>query len=175
MVLVGNAQQGIDIDSGFLTQSDILANELSSDENFISVDQIGNNNQVEIIQRRRLAENNLTRIKQQGSDNFAQVLQFGGNNQVILLQKGSENEFQLDLSGTSNDIAVVQNGNRNEIRQTLTNARTVSVDFVQNGDGNLIEHQADGLISKDFKVLQSGNNMRVRIDQSSVALPPVRQ
>jgi len=173
--LVVNAQQANVSDPDLLAETDLLGEFIGIGENSVIIDQIGSNNEVEVIQRQRYQQNNQTRILQQGNDNLAEILQAGGNNQVILLQNGNENEFRLDLSGTNNDIAVIQRGDQNEIRQRLSNARDLNLEYVQRGDGNLIEHQADGLVSKNIKVLQSGNNMEVIINQSSIALPPARQ
>ncbi|MFK8058097.1 MAG: hypothetical protein AB8F78_18360 [Saprospiraceae bacterium] len=170
-VLVSNAQQASSIDIDLLSQGDILDYNPAAGEDLVTIDQLGNNNDVQVVQRQQSQLTNQTRIQQRGNHNLAEVLQSGGNNQVILLQKGSENTYRLDLSGTTNDIAIIQNGNQNEIRQSLSNARYNKIEFIQNGDGNLIEHQAEGLISKDIKVLQSGSNMELIINQSAVAFP----
>ncbi len=155
----------------FLTRADIVGDVPVDAANAVNIEQIGNYNEVEILQRRRLLENNQARLVQRGDDNYAQVVQTGGNNEVILLQNGSDNVYTLDLEGTGNDIAVIQNGDQNEINQSLLDSRDVNVEFVQNGDGNLIEHQADGLVSKDIKVSQSGSNMQVIINQTTAVAP----
>jgi hypothetical protein len=137
----------------------------------VVIDQRGTQNQAESVQLGQFDQGSNTRIRQQGNRNYAQIVQAGGNNQVILVQKGEDNSFQLDLSGTSNEIAALQDGNGNVIQQRLSNSRNVRTEFIQQGDGNLIQHQADGLVSKDIKVLQSGSEMEVNIIQTTVASP----
>lgn len=170
LTLVANAQlNGSIVD--LLEESDLLGDEVILDGSLVSINQVGSNNQAEVVQQQRFIQDNQVRILQQGNDNTASVLQTGGNNRVVLQQNGDENLYSLDLEGSSNDIAVIQNGDRNVVNQRLLDSRRVSVEFIQNGDGNLIEHNGDGLLSKDIRVMQSGDNMQVIINQTSVGFP----
>ena len=110
-------------------------------------------------------------VVQRGDDNSAVVQQAGLDNAVSVRQRGTANRYALDLSGDGNDIAVRQNGNDNEVRQRLTNSYDNQIEFVQNGDANLIEHRADGLSSKEITVRQDGSNMEMVIEQSTVPNP----
>jgi hypothetical protein len=171
LATAASAQDVNQIDGDFLTRADIVGEGPINAANSVVIEQVGDFNAVEVLQRQRRTESNRARISQRGDQNFAKLVQTGGNNEVILLQNGVDNVYTLDLEGTSNDIAVIQNGDQNEINQNLLDSRDVNVEFVQNGDGNLIEHQADGLVSKDIKVSQSGNNMQVIINQTTAVAP----
>ena len=165
------AQDVNQVDVDFLTRADIVGEGPINAANSVVIEQIGDFNAVEVLQRQKSRENNRARVLQRGDQNFAQLVQTGGNNEVFLLQNGVDNVYSLDLEGTGNEIAVIQNGDQNEINQSLLDSRNLNVEFVQNGDANLIEHQADGLVSKDIKVSQSGSNMQVIINQTTAVAP----
>ena len=158
--LLSRADQ-IDIDGGLTSTQ-------------VAINQLGNRNEAEVEQRQLAGGANRARVVQRGDENVTRLLQSGDDNRVILIQNGSQNTYELDLEGSANDIRGVQRGDGNVVTQRLTNSRNVRAEYIQIGDENLIEHQADGLFSKDIKVLQEGDNMEVIIDQTTVvpvALP----
>ena len=107
-------------------------------------------------------------VYQAGDDNSVVVRQSGLDNGLLVRQRGTSNRYALDLDGGGNDIAVRQYGNDNEVRQRLTDSYDNRIEFIQNGDANLIEHRADGLFDKEITVRQDGSDMELIIDQSTV-------
>ena len=166
------AQQLGSGDLVLLQSADIIGNNADDIEDLVNIEQIGNNNEVDVILLQQATGSSQVVINQYGDNNLAEIEQTGGNNSLRLLQNGYDNRYILSLEGTNNDVSALQNGDQNEIIQRLTNSNYTTSEFIQNGDGNLIEHTGDGLLSKNITVLQSGNNMEVIINQTSSAVLP---
>ncbi len=164
------AQQGLTESDLLLTPGELIEEELIGKKNSVLIQQVGNENDLVIDQIREIDASNLTRVLQSGNYNLINIVQAGGNNQVAVIQSGNDNLYQLDLSGTNNGVGVIQNGDNNAIIQKLLNADDISVEFLQQGNGNEIEHVVEGLTSKDYKIYQVGDGMKVIVTQTPITI-----
>ena len=166
-VQFGYAQQ-LHAEDLLLEPSALLQEELSGQNNQSYVKQIGDDNEVEVIQSLQTRRgSNLARLLQTGKLNLAIVRQAGGENQLALIQNGSENFYELTLQGQNNNFAIIQNGNGNRIIQDLKNVNNLNVELIQNGNDNEIIQVLSNISDLNFKVIQEGNGLRLRIEQSS--------
>jgi len=148
--------------------SELLINDLQGSGGSAFIKQIGDENEVELIQEQSNdAAVNLTRVLQTGDFNLAVMQQSGTDNQSILIQDGQENYYPLVLEGTNNTTSILQFGDNNSIIQTLINSNNVNVELVQEGNNNEIIHILEGIQSRNYQIIQRGDNLRVEIRQSS--------
>ncbi len=148
--------------------SELLINDLQGSGGSAFIKQIGDDNEVELIQEQSNdAAINLTRVLQTGDFNVAVMQQSGADNQSILIQDGQDNYYQLVLEGTNNNTAIMQLGDNNSIIQTLVNSNNVNVELVQDGNNNEIIHILEGIQSRNYQIIQKGDNLKIEIRQSS--------
>ena len=145
--------------------------ELGTADNIVFVTQAGIGNEASVEQRRAAGLANRARLTQRGRDNVAAVLQEGAGNDLSVLQNGYNNQYSLDLDGDGNDLAVSQSGRDNVIRQDLRSAQDLSVQLLQEGDNNFIEHRTDGLTSKGIKITQRADNLNISVTQTVATAP----
>jgi len=161
------AQQVDQSDVG-IQPSDLLINDLQGVGGSAFIKQIGDDNELELIQEQSDdAAINLTRVLQTGDFNIAVMQQTGADNQSILIQDGQDNFYQLVLEGNNNNTSVLQLGDNNSIIQKLINTNNVNVELVQEGNNNEIIHILEGIQTRNYQVIQRGDNLRVEIRQSS--------
>ncbi len=148
--------------------SELLINDLQGSGGSAFIKQIGDENEVELIQEQRNdAAINLTRVLQTGDFNVAVLQQSGFENQSILIQYGQDNFYQLVLEGNNNNTSILQLGDNNSIIQKLISSNNVNVELVQEGNNNEIIHILEGAQSRNYQIIQKGDNLKIEIRQSS--------
>ncbi len=162
-----HAQQ-LSIEDSLLEPSDLLKEELAAGTNAVFQNTIGDLNTTSISQvHDGGVQSNLIRTLQVGNSNTIDLIQRGSGNQIVVLQEGSNNTYKLLQEGALQKSLVIQRGNSNEIIQELTNGSNVTTEFIQQGDDNRIEHIVSGVSNQSFKLTQSGNGLKVVVNQSS--------
>jgi len=150
------------------TPSELIESELSGNGNEAYLTQIGNNNQVNVIQNQQnVNSENLVKVLQVGNRNKGQINQAGVFNQTVLVQNGNRNEYTLNLEGSDNTFVIVQDGRRNTINQNLSNTTNNYIELIQVGNDNEITHTQDGLTNQRIIVRQEGNGLKMEVNQSS--------
>ena len=122
--------------------------------------QVGNANEIILIQDQIGAEGNLARVLQTGNTNLAEITQAGGINQLVLMQQGEANEFDLVSNGQANRTVAVQQGTENTIVQRLIQSSHIQSELIQIGHNNLIITELRGIHSRALQIRQEGNGMR---------------
>ena len=152
-----------------LEPSALLRAELAGQGNSSYVQQVGDHNEAEVIQRQYGADGiNLARLLQSGEYNLAIIRQEGSENQLALIQSGSQNFYDLTLqNGQNNQIAILQQGSENTIIQQLINTSRLDIELIQKGNHNEIIQILDGVSDRQFKVIQEGNGLHLTIRQSA--------
>jgi len=154
-------------DDLLLNTGELVNPDLNGSGNEAFITQIGNDNDVGVIQE--LGGNNssnVVRVLQAGDANIAQINQEGFLNQTILLQDGNNNLYTLSLEGSENTFVIKQLGNDNVINQQLTNTTQMYIELIQEGNNNEITHIQDGLSSHELIIRQVGNGLKMQIIQS---------
>ena len=167
LTTVAVGQRSSDAQVDHLVRTEVLDADAQLEDTDVTINQVGNENEAEVIQRQFQSLDNTALISQRGDENRARLIQEGQQNEVILLQRGDDNVISLDLSGRGNDIAIVQLGDDNEVQQRLEDSYDLDVELTQRGDGNLIEYNADGLLSKHIIIRQEGSDMELIINRTS--------
>ncbi|MEJ8801232.1 hypothetical protein [Pontibacter sp. H249] len=153
--------------------SSVKTSETAAKENLVTKAQIyqtGNANHTSISQRNASSKPNGAFIEQVGIYNSVFLHQQGVGNKLNATQTGSHNSYSGDIDGIGNSSAVMQKGTRNEINQTVK-GRYLDYTLIQIGNNNSINQVETSSSSKPYKVVQQGNNMNIRIEQSNVGLP----
>ena len=103
-------------------------------------------------------------IQQIGNLNAASVNVSSKTTSISVNQNGNNNEYNLVKEAHSIAVDVNQNGNNNRINDYsyLTNYDINSI-MTQNGNNQNIKNFGSNSISKDMKVIQSGNGASVVI------------
>jgi minor curlin subunit len=120
-----------------------------------------------------------TTAKQQAFDNTVQMQQIGDYNTfnavlssnttaVSVLQKGSNNTILLNKQALSIEQKVLQLGDNNTIYDFATYSRYhIKNEFVQKGNNLTINSFGSNSISRDLKIIQSGNGATVLLINKS--------
>jgi hypothetical protein len=150
--------------------SELLTSDLAGQGNGVFINQVGNHNEIEIIQSNNEEDllRNLARILQSGNDNRAYILQEGVGNELALIQSGEENLYKLINSGSDgNNVVIIQNGSNNEIIQRLVESSHNDIEFIQEGNNNSIIQILEGVSGRNYAIRQVGDGLNVIIRQSS--------
>lgn len=157
-----------------LTEQDLLLqpNELlnagySSNGNDAAINQMGNDNQLDLLQEQAAAEGNLARVLQSGEANIAIVTQTGGGNQLALIQQGNSNLYELFVEGFDNQLVAVQDGQGNSIVQSFISSDHNYSEMIQIGNNNEIITVLEGIQGQEFIIRQVGDGLRATITQTS--------
>lgn len=160
--------QDLSQDDLIRTPSELIDDNLIGSGNESFVTQIGNRNEVGVIQNQQgISDVNLVKVLQVGRRNKGQINQTGTKNQTVLIQNGNRNEYSLNLEGSGNSFVIVQDGRRNTINQNLTNTTNTYIELTQQGNDNEITHNQDGLTNQQIIVRQVGNGLKMEVNQSS--------
>lgn len=152
-----------------LQPSELLTGDLSGNGNGVFINQIGDNNEVELLQSSDEASllKNLTRLLQSGTDNRAWIIQNGGGNELALIQYGEENLYKILNQGYDNNIVIIQQGEENRIHQQLIASNQNNIEFVQQGNNNTIVQILEGVSGGNYTIRQVGDGLKVYIRQSA--------
>ena len=131
------------------------------------IQQIGEGNELELLQLQQGMEGNLARVLQSGDANKAIIAQSGSGNQLALIQQGDLNIYELsNLGGAGNRLVGIQQGNGNLIHQELIQSNQIYSEMVQIGNNNEIITIIEGLNNREFKIRQIGDGLKVTIRES---------
>ncbi len=152
-----------------LQPTELLTGDLSGDGNGVFINQVGDRNEVELIQTRDESAllRNLTRLLQSGNDNKAWITQNGGGNELAVIQYGEENLYYLLNRGHDNQMVIIQEGQENRIFQKLIESNQNNIQFVQQGNNNTIVQILEGVSEGNYAIRQVGDGLKVYIRQSS--------
>lgn len=160
--------QGLTQNDLVKTPEELIDANLNGDGNEAYLTQIGNKNEVSVIQDLQGANaTNLVKVLQVGNRNKTAVNQLGQQNQTIVIQNGYKNNYTLNLDGSDNTFVIKQEGKRNTINQNLTNTTATHIELIQQGNDNEITHTQDGLTNQKIIVKQIGNNLKMQVNQTS--------
>ena len=121
------------------------------------------------------AGGNITLVNQNGTDNEANVLQFGLSNLAVVSQQGSDNATLLEQIGNNNIFGAWLTGDGNLLSVHQEGHDNLYVlDFVGSDlnhsvlqIGNGIEAYQVGAASRPFSIEQYGSRMNIRIEHNS--------
>jgi hypothetical protein len=103
-------------------------------------------------------------INQIGASNYINTKLKAEDIKVAIVQNGSENQLTLDKA--ANEIAqkIVQEGRYNSITDFSPYANyNVNMEIIQKGDNQNVQNYGTNSMSKNMKVIQSGNGASVII------------
>lgn len=128
---------------------------------YISSDLIHNNFDVSLNQQQSF--NNIN-IQQVGTNNiFNSQLQAKTTN-LSVMQKGDNNQVQIEKQANTLYQTVLQQGDNNKIIDFAAGKNfNVVMELIQRGDNQSIENFGVNSISRDMKVVQSGNGAAIII------------
>lgn len=149
-----------------LQPAELLDINLSETGNDAFIQQIGNSNELELIQVQNGNFGNLTRALQSGDWNIALITQDGQNNQLSLIQQGDLNLFELINTGEGNKLVTIQQGSGNTISQELIQSNQIYSEMIQIGNDNEIQTVIEAVNNSEFKVRQIGNGLKVIIRET---------
>lgn len=139
--------------------------------NFLTIEQISDDNSATSIQNNPGAAVNTVMVTQDGIGNTGYINQNGSGNETRLWQYNSSNEASLWSEGNNITTLAKQDGEGNVIKSYIENpgldARTAML--IQEGNRNRIElalygdAMPTGVSSQDVKVSQYGNNHTVQL------------
>ena len=152
----------------FVNPSELLIDKFTELGNSAYIQQLGNTNDIQVLQLQNGVHGNLTKILQSGDWNIALVSQEGQQNQLALIQQGNLNLFELVNDGSENKLVSIQHGGKNTILQELIKSNQISSELVQIGNENEIFSVIEGLNNKELKIRQMGDGMKVVIRQSGL-------
>ncbi len=133
------------------------------------IEQLGNRNDVVVIQQTEGMISNQVNLQQLKDQNVAYVKQVGTANFTYLLQSGIGNEANLWSVGDYTSTSVFQEGNTNIINSYIDNQGMLfkSAVLIQQGNHNNIELAltGNGYLAQGYPkaayIQQSGNNLEV--------------
>ncbi|MEZ4953434.1 MAG: hypothetical protein R2825_07645 [Saprospiraceae bacterium] len=149
-----------------LQPAELLDINLSETGNDAFIQQIGNSNELELIQVQNGNFGNLTRALQSGDWNIALITQDGQNNQLALIQQGDLNLFELINTGEGNKLVTIQQGSGNTVNQELIQSNQIYSEMIQIGNDNEIQTVIEAVNNSEFKVRQIGNGLKVIIRET---------
>ncbi len=149
-----------------LQPSELLNDSYSDNGNGAYIQQIGESNELELLQSQEGIEGNLARVLQSGDLNRALISQDGTGNQLALIQQGDLNSYELRNTGTGNRLVGIQQGDGNLILQQLIQSNQIYSEMVQIGNDNEIITIIEGLNNREFKIRQIGDGLKVIIRES---------
>lgn len=149
-----------------LQPTELLNPNFSETGNDAFIQQIGNSNELELIQVQNGSFGNMTRALQSGDWNVALITQDGQNNQLALIQQGELNLYELINTGEGNRLVGLQQGNGNAIIQELIQSNQIYSEMIQIGNDNEIQTVIEGVNNSELKVRQIGNGLKVVIRES---------
>ncbi|EIA09037.1 hypothetical protein [Flavobacterium frigoris] len=109
-------------------------------------------------------QNNGVIINQIGASNYVNTKLKAEDIKVVIVQNGAENQLTLDKA--ANEIAqkIVQEGRYNSITDFSLYANyNVNMEIIQKGDNQNVQNYGTNSLSKNMKVIQSGNGASVII------------
>ncbi len=127
------------------------------------IQQIGSNNELQLMQQQEGIEGNLARVLQAGEWNLAIISQTQTGNKLALIQKGTNNYYELVNSGFENELVNIQNGQNNRIVQQLVNSNQITSELVQQGNNNEIIQILENVNAQSFSIRQVGDGLKVTI------------
>jgi hypothetical protein len=103
-------------------------------------------------------------IDQIGQNNYADTNLKAKYIDVAVTQRGDNNQFIIDKQANIIVQNVYQNGQNNSIRDfSLKMNDEVNAEYIQQGDNQNIQIMGSNSLSKNMKVIQSGNGASVLI------------
>lgn len=171
------AQEEIkDIKNIDLINLNIIPANAEAKRNIAVVQQVGNDNQAEILQQYAGSGINVSLLMQNGNNNIGFVQQVGAYLNTTLLQMGNANNANLFSSGKNITQNVQQAGNSNNVKTNFENFgnRVFNADLNQNGNNNTIDISFSGSnlnIGEQFILNQMGNNQSFTGDISTINSP----
>jgi hypothetical protein len=127
------------------------------------IKQVGDNNDLRLMQQQEGLEGNLARVLQSGEWNVAIVSQTEQGNKLALVQRGTNNYYELVNNGFENELVNIQDGQNNRIVQQLVNSNQISSELVQIGNNNEIIQILENINAQGFTVRQVGDGLKVTI------------
>jgi len=176
-VVNANAQQAVSLQgegvfeegNNILQPSELLQVDVAGNGNDATIQQIGENNQIDLTQVQKGDANiNLAKLIQSGNYNIMVIKQNGEGNIANVAQFGELNTVDIDLVGDYNNLNILQEGDANTVIQDFINSDNVNVQFIQIGNNNEIIQELNGINAQDFKVTQQGNDMSIIIRRTSL-------
>lgn len=149
-----------------LQPTELLESNYSETGNGAYIQQIGEANELELLQTQNGNIGNLAKTLQSGDWNVAVITQNGQNNQLALFQQGDLNLYELINTGEGNRLVAIQQGSRNTISQELIQSNQIYSEMIQIGNDNEIQTVIEGVNNSEFKVRQIGNGLKVIIRES---------
>lgn len=114
-----------------------------------------------------LSQNNLQNgvlIQQIGNFNYIDTSLKAKEINVSVVQKGDENQLFIDKQANEITQKILQQGQNNFITDfSLYSHYNINMEIVQRGDNQNIQSFGTNSISKDMKIIQSGNGASVII------------
>ncbi len=156
-----------DIDELKLNVNKALIDELNTiDLNRVTLQQMGQQNEADIIQLSGDINSNLAIVHQKGFQNQSKLLQEGTKNATDILQSGERNYYSGYHSGNHLINRVIQRGDDNFIEQRLLD-NNMNFQLSQYGNNNEILQLHDESVI-GYTVTQRGNNMQITIFQNQI-------
>ena len=101
-------------------------------------------------------------LMQTGSMNYAGLYQEGNGNMTHGMQDGYSNSIESSIWGNFNRSAFIQSGDYNKIQQEIR-GDNMNYTIIQEGNYNEAIQIENGIKSKEYKIIQQGDHMRVYI------------
>lgn len=130
------------------------------------IKQVGQSNELTLMQNQDGLEGNLARVLQSGDWNVALITQTEAGNKLALIQHGTANFYKLLNEGFENELVSIQDGANNRIVQELLNSNNNSSAFIQVGNSNEIIQILENINDQNFTVRQIGDGLKVLIRQT---------
>ena len=103
-------------------------------------------------------------INQIGASNYMNTKLKAENINVSIVQNGSENQLLVDKHANEIYQKIVQEGKHNSITDLSPYANcNVNMEIIQKGDNQNVQNYGTNSLSKNMKVIQSGNGASVII------------
>ena len=143
------------------------ANELII-SNSAQIQQIGNYNNASITQTLTglNIQGNIAELIQHGDINNAVLTQTGYGNYHSINQNGDGNTFAGIITGNNNSSIIEQAGNDNSINQNLLGNNMAFI-LSQYGNNNEIMQVENDQQSRQYQIIQTGNDMKILIINGS--------
>ena len=143
------------------------------------VNQLGNHNNIVVIQQQTGESVNVVNSYQFDSYNEAYIKQVGSEHVAYLSQKGEGNEVNIWQFGNYSFTTALQEGTANNISSYIDNQDIVikATYLVQKGNNNSIELSLTGMgysepgLAEAANIQQTGNNLQVTANLDSYSSP----
>jgi minor curlin subunit len=128
---------------------------------YLSSDLIHNNYNASLSHQQNI---NNVNIQQIGTNNIINTQLQAKKTNLLVLQKGDNNQVQIEKQANTIYQTVLQQGDNNKIIDFAAGKNyNVVMELIQRGDNQSIENFGVNSISRDMKVVQSGNGAAIII------------